>query len=319
MQIKTPRKQIRSAHMIWVGAVLILLMLLLAVQSTLADSSGTSIPGNLVVNGSFEQNPDPSGAFHLPTNSNPMVGWTQETICGTEFWGHSLIANGIPQDGHWLLELDANCNGKIQQDVPTIAGASYSLQYHFAARLVPTWTEARNLASNALRVDVNGVQVDFVNAIVSDFTTWRQFSHVFTATGSTTTISFEGAGTNDGAGSLLDNISLVQVSVPTLAVDIDIKPGSDANAINPKSKGVIPVAILGGANLDIDVSTVRFGPNGASVVHEGGHIEGNDLVLHFRTQATGIQKGDTTACLTGKTNDGTLIEGCDGVKIAGKR
>ena len=48
-------------------------------------------------------------------------------------------------------------------------------------------------------------------------------------------------------------------------VDIDIKPGSDPNSINVKSKGVLPVAILGTAAFDvtqIDPVSVALGWDG---------------------------------------------------------
>jgi hypothetical protein len=44
-------------------------------------------------------------------------------------------------------------------------------------------------------------------------------------------------------------------------VKIDIEPGSDGNPINPKSRGVIPVAILGSDTFevaDVDVTTLAF-------------------------------------------------------------
>ncbi len=108
-------------------------------------------------------------------------------------------------------------------------------------------------------------------------------------------------------------------------VDIDIKPASDPNGINPKSKGVIPVAVLGSIDFDatqIDSSTVAFGPGGASAVHDG-HVEDvngdsfDDMVFHFRTQETGIACGDTDATLTGETFGGDSITGIDSVKTAG--
>ena len=110
-----------------------------------------------------------------------------------------------------------------------------------------------------------------------------------------------------------------------LIIDIDIKPGSDPNSINPRSKGVIPVAILTNQNFDattVDVSTVVFGPGGAPLAHNG-HIEDvdgdgdNDLMLHFKTQKTGIQCGDTEATLSGETIDGQAIGGSDSVKTVG--
>ncbi len=91
--------------------------------------------------------------------------------------------------------------------------------------------------------------------------------------------------------------------------------------INPKSNGVVPVAILSTADFnaitEVNVSTVSFGPGGAMESHGTGHDEyvNNDglldLVLHFNIQETGIKCGDTQATLTGKTNDGNDIEGTD--------
>lgn len=106
----------------------------------------------------------------------------------------------------------------------------------------------------------------------------------------------------------------------SLVASIDIKPGDASNLINPKSKGVIPVAILSTSNFDaktVDSLSVSFGTGGASEAHSKGHIEdvnGDgklDMVLHFSTQQSGIAAGDTQACLTGKTNSDLDIQGCD--------
>ncbi len=113
---------------------------------------------------------------------------------------------------------------------------------------------------------------------------------------------------------------------PTILVDIDIKPGSDPNSINLKGNGIIPVAILGTINsgfnvLDVDVTTLVFGPNGAPPIHlVGAHFEDVDddgyldLVSHFRTQKTGIVIGALEACITGALNNGIPFEGCDDIR-----
>ena len=107
---------------------------------------------------------------------------------------------------------------------------------------------------------------------------------------------------------------------------IDIKPGSDPNSINPRSKGVIPVAVLSAGSFDasdVDASTAAFGPGGATPKHNGHSQDVNgdgslDLVLHFATQQTGIQHGDTEACLTAATFGGEALAGCDSIRTVGR-
>jgi hypothetical protein len=112
----------------------------------------------------------------------------------------------------------------------------------------------------------------------------------------------------------------------TEIVSIDIKPGSTPNSINPRSKGVIPVAILSDDNFDaaqVDALSVEFGPNGAKETHGQGHVEDidgddvPDMVLHFKTQETGIECGDTEATLTGETHSGEEIIGTDTIQTVG--
>ena len=103
--------------------------------------------------------------------------------------------------------------------------------------------------------------------------------------------------------------------------------GSRPNAINPESKDVIPVAILGSVNFDatqVDFSTAEFGPSKASPAHDG-HVEDVnnddffDMVFHFNTQDTGIACGDTEAKLSGETFGGDAFTGTHSVETAGCR
>jgi len=114
------------------------------------------------------------------------------------------------------------------------------------------------------------------------------------------------------------------------AVDIEIKPGSDPNSINPTSPGVIPVAILGSDTFDVadvDAPTLAFGPDAAAPAHDlsaqaefADHLEDvdgdgfTDLVSHYWAEETGIAFGDMEACITGETLGGTLFKGCDTVR-----
>jgi hypothetical protein len=116
------------------------------------------------------------------------------------------------------------------------------------------------------------------------------------------------------------------IGVSPELVSIDIKPGSDPNRINPKSHGKVPVAILTTERFDattVDPRSVRFGPKGAKATPKKGqmkdvnHDGAPDLVLPFRTQATGIQCGETSASLTGETYGGNPIQGTDAIKTVG--
>ena len=66
-----------------------------------------------------------------------------------------------------------------------------------------------------------------------------------------------------------------------------------------------------------------FGRTGtqAPAVHfalEDVDLDGDiDLILHFNTQATGIQCGDTSASLTGTTFSGQMIQGLDSINTVG--
>jgi parallel beta-helix repeat protein len=117
-------------------------------------------------------------------------------------------------------------------------------------------------------------------------------------------------------------------------IQIDIKPGSDPNSINPGNKGTIPVAILSTewfkAPEEVDPSSLAFGPGEAPLHEIGGknkkpHCSAEDvnddglldLVCHFKTQETGFESGDTEGILKGQTLDGIpmAIEGRDSVQI----
>jgi hypothetical protein len=105
---------------------------------------------------------------------------------------------------------------------------------------------------------------------------------------------------------------------------IDIKPNSERNTISLKSHGQVAVAILGSQVLDVrnvDVTSLAFGPDGASPAHAvGGHLEdvnrdgSTDLVSHYRADETGIQADANRACLRGRIG-ATPFEACDSVTI----
>lgn len=115
----------------------------------------------------------------------------------------------------------------------------------------------------------------------------------------------------------------------TLHVQIDIKPYSNVNIVNLNSHGALPVAILSSASFDVtqvDSTSICFGdaedasqrgcaqaqhPSSLRDVNGDGRA---DLLLRFATQQTGIDPGDTQACLSGRMTDGPSMEGCDALQ-----
>ena len=110
-----------------------------------------------------------------------------------------------------------------------------------------------------------------------------------------------------------------------LIVGLDVRPGSTQNPVNPRSKGVIPIAILSTGDFDastVDQATVRFGlsqalPRGKGHVADVNRDGKDDLILHFRTQDSGIQCGDTAASITGQTLDGIMFQASDSISTTG--
>jgi len=134
-------------------------------------------------------------------------------------------------------------------------------------------------------------------------------------------------------------------SSPHTSINMDIKPQSCPNPLNIKRKGVLPVAILGSANFDVndvdvssvelegvsplrssieDVSTPVADPQDECDCTTDGADGFDDLTLKFDTQdivtALGtVNDGDTLVLtLTGNLNDGTPLEGQDCIIIKAK-
>jgi hypothetical protein len=126
----------------------------------------------------------------------------------------------------------------------------------------------------------------------------------------------------------VDNLRWSDLEPQMLEVEIDIKPGSDVNPVNPDSRGVLPVVLYGSESFvveDVAPETLAFGPEGAGIAHREPHrldIDGDgllDMLLHHRVAETGISSRDLEACLGGMTLDGTEFEGCDDITLVPRR
>jgi len=211
-----------------------------------------------------------------------------------------------------------------------------------------TVTPGSTLSPPSISINQPGLVIDEVRAFDETFTfSCESFSkHPFAV--ENTIAPANPAFIDPGSG---NNAVTVEIAVEcVLPVVINIKPGSDPNSINPRSKGRAPVAILStaageyGTPLAFDAtriipSTVRFGPRTAVFDETGGafedhkkngHVEDayeldertrdgdDDLVMHFPTPQTGIVSGDTEACVKGQWLDENAVAhkffGCDAIR-----
>ena len=150
------------------------------------------------------------------------------------------------------------------------------------------------------------------------------------------------------SGTAIDNITFDTVPLPPQEVDasIDVKPTSCPNPVNVKSKGVLPVAIIGSAELDVadinldsilleGVSPIRSEIEDVTTPFEGeleddlscttdGADGFDDLTLKFNKQAIiaaigPVGHGDVvTLTLTGALDDETELSGQDNIRIIAK-
>jgi hypothetical protein len=115
--------------------------------------------------------------------------------------------------------------------------------------------------------------------------------------------------------------------VEAIEVQIDVKPGSNPNIVNLKSKATLPVAILSSPSFSaatVSPLTVRLAGVPVSLRNNGTpmasleDVNGDgliDLVLHFSIQALPQFTSDTDITLVGETSDGQLITGSDSIHL----
>ena len=120
--------------------------------------------------------------------------------------------------------------------------------------------------------------------------------------------------------------------VSMMHISMEIKPGNNdvAPPINPRSKGKIPVALLGSESFDVNdvnVGSLRFGATGNEKslhkcakrpkdVNRDGYP---DLVCHFYTAKSGFNGTQLTGRLSGTANGKVPFQGAAYLKVVPAR
>lgn len=118
----------------------------------------------------------------------------------------------------------------------------------------------------------------------------------------------------------IGHFSLVATAAEPMA--IDVRPGSDRNAVRPGSGQRLPVAILTSPRLDpgdLDPRSPRLGPGEAApraIVRRRGRgprAAPVDWLGLFSVRQAEIAYGDELVCLVARRRQGGLLEGCDAI------
>ncbi len=201
--------------------------LLLPLALTAALVTPAPAQANLLTNGSFDAGTFTGGSFGFPLaqqlfpGSTTMPGWT---VVGAEIaWFQSGQA-GIPsQNGSYALDLTGFCDlglacgaqnvfGAVTQTLPTVAGATYRLNFYAG-------TYAFNASTPSIVATAGSTSQSWAlpGAGAPTSGSWQLLGLDFVATGAATAITFGGSG-NRNNGALpylgLDNVSVTLVSLP---------------------------------------------------------------------------------------------------------
>jgi Protein of unknown function (DUF642)/PEP-CTERM motif len=205
------------------------------VASLLAGHAAQAAGPNLLVNGSFEQGnfvanvANYPGGMQLFNGSTVMDGWT---VGGELAWLTEQLASVAPQQGTYALDLTGFCDlgnngptycqgfvasgtyGSVSQTLGTVAGASYRLSFQGGTYTYPFDANYRapTLVVNAGSATQSHELPDDAPATGS----WTLYSLDFTATDSSTVISFSGSGGVTGHTFYLgiDNAAVELLSLP---------------------------------------------------------------------------------------------------------
>ena len=169
-----------------------------AVASAAVITAGPTAAANLVADGDFE------------ATSLGYGSWT-EIASGATGWDatnkleiRNAVA-GSAEHGSQFAELDVDVNSTISQSLATVAGQQYLLSF---------WVQDRagvDASSQGIDYSVAGIGHAVAGGSVPG---WTQFTQTFTATGSSTLLSFAATGRSDSLGTSLDNISVTAVPEP---------------------------------------------------------------------------------------------------------
>lgn len=174
-----------------------------------------------LLNGSFEIPLVPPGSFtNYPGGSTAITGWTVVGVDSSLVSG-SFMQNGVTfqaQSGNQWLDLagvtsNSSTSG-VTQSIATVTGQAYEVSFY-----VGSATSSPFFFPATVDLSINGgPRVSYFNPIgPSNMLDWKLFTVPFTATGTTTSLTFLNGSAASNFISPLDNVSVGVVPEPSTA------------------------------------------------------------------------------------------------------
>ncbi len=171
---------------------------------------------NLVQNGGFEAPDVATNSYDIVPDSNPLlkwlVAWTSPQDggrLGLEIQDHVA---GDPAVGAQHAELDGDHPVTISQQLATVPGQSYTINFKYSPRA------GRTAADNTIKVKVDGsvLGADLaVDGTANANTVWLPYTRTFVADSTSTLLEFADTGTDTSYGGYLDDVSVSCVADET--------------------------------------------------------------------------------------------------------
>lgn len=177
------------------------LLIISVILLNLAGSSAFAA----ITNGSFETGTNPVSFLTLNPGDTDLTGWTitgQIDYIGS-YWQAS--------DGSRSIDLSGFSAGSIQQDIATIAGLTYIINFDMAGN------PDGGPTIKSLNLEAVGIDSQIFNFDITGKTTanmgWQTNQWFFVADSSLTTLKFTSL-SDTGWGPALDNISVETIPAP---------------------------------------------------------------------------------------------------------
>jgi len=201
---------------------------------------------------------DPSFAYVVNQGSDnvSVIATATNTVVATVGVGSLPLAVAITPDGAFAYVTNQNSNtvSVIATATNTVAATVELTNFPVSVAITPDGAFAYVVTANENTVAVIATATNTVVATVglgsipNDVAMTPDGAFAYVTNGSSNTVSVIATATNTVVATVGVGTNPVSVAITpnpgTIAVAIDIKPGSDPNSIKLGSKGTIPVAIL---------------------------------------------------------------------------